>query len=116
MNERTRTLAAMALCLASAAVSAAMHATAWATQEIVVSQKQRAFQPNDIALRRGDTLRIVNDDGELLHHAFIRSERMNFDSGEQEPGSAVRVRFTSAGTFQVNCAIHPRMRLTVTVR
>jgi plastocyanin len=114
--ERVRTAAAVALCLGCAAVAVGINWQALAARELLVSQKGRAFQPNEVALARGDTLVILNDDGELLHHAFIRAERMNFDSGEQEPGTSVRIRFTQGGTFTVNCAIHPRMRLAVTVR
>jgi plastocyanin len=80
-----------------------------------VSQKGRAFQPGELTIRRGETVQIVNDDADLLHHAFVESERFNFDSGDQEPGSRTDVAFPVAGTFSVLCGIHPKMKLTVRV-
>ena len=80
-----------------------------------VSQKGRAFQPGELTIRRGETVQIVNDDGDLLHHAYVDSERFSFDSGDQEPGSKIDVLFPVAGTFSVLCGIHPKMKLTVHV-
>ncbi len=79
-------------------------------------QKNRVFEPRNLQLQVGDVVRIVNDDGELLHHAYVKSDTLNYDSGEQEPGSSIDIRFTTAGTFAVLCGIHPKMRLDVTVR
>lgn len=81
----------------------------------LVSQKGRAFQPGDLAVARGETVTIVNDDSDLLHHAFIEADDFSFDSGDQEPGSRTPVTFTRAGTFQVLCGIHPKMKLVVRV-
>jgi plastocyanin len=81
----------------------------------LVSQKGRAFQPAYLAIRRGETVQVVNDDGDLLHHAYIDSERFRFDSGDQEPGSKTSITFPVAGTFNVLCAIHPKMKLVVHV-
>jgi plastocyanin len=58
---------------------------------------------------------IVNDDGDLLHHAYIESDQFNFDSGDQEPGSKVDIAFSMAGSFTVLCGIHPKMKLVVRV-
>jgi plastocyanin len=80
-----------------------------------VSQKGRAFRPGELTIRRGETVQIVNDDGDLLHHAYVDSEQFSFDSGDQEPGSKTDVTFPVAGTFSVLCGIHPKMKLTVHV-
>ncbi|MGC1464444.1 MAG: hypothetical protein WA792_01800 [Pseudolabrys sp.] len=61
-------------------------------------------------------MQIVNDDGDLLHHAYIDSDKFTFDSGDQEPGSKTNIVFTVPGTFNVLCAIHPKMKLVVHVR
>jgi plastocyanin len=92
---------------------------AWATfasRLVTVTQKDRVFHPNRLEIDRGDTVDIVNDDGELLHHAYVASEEFSFDSGEQEPGSNTDIRFTRSGTFTVRCRIHPKMSLVVTVK
>jgi len=81
-----------------------------------VSQKGREFHPGEITIKRGDTIRIVNDDGDLLHHAYVDSAKFSFDSGDQEPGSKTDVTFPVAGDFNVLCAIHPKMKLVVHVQ
>ncbi len=82
---------------------------------VVITQKGRAFNPKTLMLKAGDTAEIVNDDGELIHHAYVSSESFSFDSGDQEPGSKTDVVFTTPGKFTVLCGIHPKMHLEVTV-
>ncbi len=79
-------------------------------------QKDRRFEPRALEVQAGDVVRIVNDDGELLHHAYVKSDSFSFDSGEQEPGSATDIRFTVPGSFVVLCGIHPKMHMSVVVR
>ena len=81
-----------------------------------ISQKGREFHPGEITIKRGETIQIVNDDGDLLHHAYIDSPAFSFDSGDQEPGSKTDITFPVAGDFNVLCAIHPKMRLVVHVQ
>lgn len=82
----------------------------------IVSQRGRAFNPNFLSIKQNDTVRIVNDDGDLLHHAYIESDTFNFDSGDQLPGSKTDIVFSVPGTFNVLCGIHPKMKLVVIVK
>jgi plastocyanin len=82
----------------------------------VISQKGRAFHPGEVMIARGEAVRIVNDDGLLLHHVFVDAPELRFDSDEMEPGQVVTIRFVRPGRYAVLCRIHPRMRLDVTVR
>ena len=91
-------------------------AQAWAAGSLDITQKNRAFQPKEVEIGRGDTLQFVNDDGYLLHHVYSKSDAFSFDTGEQQPGTAVSVRFPTPGSYTVLCGIHPRMRLAVNVR
>jgi plastocyanin len=88
----------------------------WAGQKYVVSQKGREFHPSELTIKRGETIEIVNDDGDLRHHAYIKSDNFNFDSGDQEPGSRTNITFPASGDFNVLCAIHPKMKLVVHVK
>jgi plastocyanin len=100
------------------AVLAFVAGVTWATAQTVpylVSQRGRDFQPNMIVVKRGETVRIVNDDADLLHHAYIKSDKFNFDSADMAPGSKVDIKFTVPGEFNVLCGIHPKMKLTVQV-
>jgi plastocyanin len=82
----------------------------------MISQKGREFHPGEITIKRGDNVQIVNDDADLLHHAYVDSPKFSFDSGDQEPGSKTNITFPIAGDFDVLCAIHPKMRLVVHVQ
>ena len=82
----------------------------------LISQKGQAFSPGEVAIQRGEKIRILNDDGDLRHHAYIDSEKLSYDSGDQEPGSQTEIAFPSLGDFTVLCAIHPKMKLVVHVR
>jgi plastocyanin len=103
----------LALC---AAFTTAGALSGLAASEYVISQKGREFRPTAISIAVGDTLVIMNDDGDLRHHAYIDAKNFRFDSGDQEPGSRSPITFSAAGEFEVLCAIHPKMRLLVHVR
>jgi len=87
-----------------------------AQSQNVVSQKGRQFNPGEMTIKKGEMILIVNDDGDLRHHAYVDSDSFKFDSGDQEPGSKTPVKFPVAGTFDVLCAIHPKMKLIVHVK
>ncbi len=84
--------------------------------DVIVSQKGRKFDPLSVELAKGAALVVVNDDGDLLHHAYVESDEFSFDSGDQQPGSRTRIVFPVAGDFKVLCGIHPKMKLAVHVR
>jgi plastocyanin len=85
-----------------------------ATTAPVISQRGRVFEPREISVPVGAVVRVDNDD-DVLHHVYVESPNFNFDSGEQPPGRQVAIRFTARGTFDVQCEIHPKMRLRVRV-
>jgi plastocyanin len=99
------------------ATAAALHPLVeLARAQVAISQKGRQFQPADVTIARGQSIVIVNDDGDLLHHAYVDSDAFKFDSGDQKPGSRTEVTFSTAGDFDVLCAIHPKMKLSVHVK
>jgi plastocyanin len=87
-----------------------------AAPQYTVSQKGREFHPDTLTIKRGETILVVNDDGDLRHHAYIDSPAFSFDSGDQEPGSRTSITIPVAGDFNVLCAIHPKMKLAVHVK
>ncbi|RYF12466.1 MAG: hypothetical protein EOO77_17370 [Oxalobacteraceae bacterium] len=80
-----------------------------------ISQKGRTFQPSEMRIRQGETITFVNDDGDLVHHAYLDTDDFSFDTGDQAPGSRIDTTFTKSGTFVVMCAVHPKMKLIVRV-
>jgi plastocyanin len=85
-----------------------------AGDDVAVSQRNREFRPDRLAVKRGTVVHIVNDD-KVTHHVFVDASAMHFDSGEQPVGKTVDLTFDRAGTFPVQCAIHPTMHLEVVV-
>jgi plastocyanin len=104
--------------ITSVLTAAAVAGSAWAglgARTLQASQKGQAFRPGDLSIKRGDTVEVANDDGDILHHAYVESATFSFDSGDQEPGAKVSITFPVSGTFNVLCGIHPRMKMRVQV-
>jgi plastocyanin len=106
----------IAVAFTAGALTALGTAMVLAVPDYTVSQKGREFHPGEITIKRGETIKIVNDDADLLHHAYIDSPTFSFDSGDQTPGTVTPITFTVAGNFNVLCAIHPKMLLVVHVQ
>ena len=102
------------LLLAAAACGIAITVPASAARMVTVSQSSRSFAVAAVRIQRGDTVHFTNDD-KFDHQIYVDSPSFKFESAEQAPGSAKDVTFTTAGTFDVQCQIHPRMHLAVTV-
>jgi plastocyanin len=115
-SHQSRRIRIVAVAALTAGACAGFAWSGFATGHAAVTQRDRIFHPSQLDIARGDTVGILNDDGELLHHAYIATDEFSFDSGEQEPGSNTDIRFTKAGTFTVRCRIHPKMSLVVTVK
>jgi plastocyanin len=111
----TRLSARAAFAGAAVALLATAAAAELSASTYRVSQRGRAFQPSNLAINLGDTIQIVNDDADLLHHAYVESDQFSFDSGDQQPGSKTDIVFPLRGTFAVLCGIHPKMKLVVQV-
>ena len=101
-----KTLCFMALLGLSSAAFAADH---------VVDQKDKTFIPHELTLHVGDTITFKNSDP-FAHNAYTDDEANEFDIGMQKPGQDVSVEVKAAGTFNIECAIHPNMLLTVTAQ
>jgi plastocyanin len=114
---RTAVTAAMAGALAGAMLVGLGSLAGFASApQFQVSQKGRNFTPSSVTIKRGEAVTIVNDDADLRHHAYVDSEKFTFDSGDQEPGNKTSIAFPISGTFEVLCAIHPKMKLVVNVQ
>jgi plastocyanin len=93
----------------------ALASVSLAADTVDISQKNRRFTPDAVEVKAGTVLHIMNDDN-VTHHIFVDEPGMHFDSGEQPIGTTVDVPFDHPGTFDVQCAIHPTMQLTVKVK
>jgi plastocyanin len=114
LNKRARKVASIGL--VAVLVTSFGTLAGLAAGQYAVSQKGREFTPREVTIKRGESILVVNDDADLRHHAYIDSAKFSFDTGDQEPGSKTSITFPVAGTFEVLCAIHPKMKLNVHVQ
>jgi len=87
---------------------------ALADEDNVIVQLGRAFHPGTIDIARGSTLTFENQD-DFIHQIYVASDSFGFDSEEKAPGENLTETFDVAGTFEVHCHIHPKMKLVVHV-
>jgi plastocyanin len=62
----------------------------------------------------GDVITFKNED-EFAHNVFSLSEVQSFDLGSYKKGESRALTLTSPGTIEVECAIHPEMRMKIEV-
>ena len=93
---------------------AAMSVAAYAAAEQVITQKGRAFSAPALTMKKGGTVVFLNDDT-VPHNIMSMSKGNEFNLGSQAPGSSTPVVFNEIGDVAVICAIHPRMKMAVTI-
>jgi plastocyanin len=101
--------ASIAIPLAAIFLAGAAHAS-----DQVVLQKNNEFSVQKLKVKRGDTVEFRNDDPHF-HNVFSLSDVKSFDLGSYPQGQSRKVTFDKEGTVEVECAIHPHMKLTIEV-
>ncbi len=87
--------------------------TVWAA-EFEVGQKNKAFSVPVLKIKQGDTVKFTNNDP-FFHNVFSLSDAKFFDLGSFPQGEFRQVTFDKKGTVEVECAIHPTMKLKIIV-
>lgn len=82
--------------------------------ETTVAQREITFVPERIEVKAGSTVVFVNDD-RFGHNVYSETPGADFDIGRQPADQRTPVVFRRAGTIEVRCRIHPKMRLEVVV-
>jgi plastocyanin len=83
--------------------------------DFTVGQKNKAFTQASLNIKVGDKVAFRNDDT-FAHNVFSLSDPMNFDLGTYAQGQSKSVTFAQAGTYEVECAIHPEMKMVINVK
>jgi plastocyanin len=89
-------------------------AAAASADEVTVGQAGKTFNPADVQVKVGDSVKFNNDD--TVTHAVLVKGPHETNLGQMKPGDAKSVTLDEAGTYDVKCAIHPKMKLTITVQ
>jgi plastocyanin len=101
----------VALCAIAAFLSGNIVALAAAK---TILQKGKVFSETEVVIAKGDTLNFVNNDT-VTHNVMSKSPGNEFNIGAQPPGASAPVTFDAVGTASIICAIHPQMRMNVTI-
>lgn len=80
----------------------------------VITQANKAFSESKVTIKAGDKILFKNDDN-VAHNVYTSVAGEKIDLGLQRPGDSGEMSFDEKGNHRVRCAIHPRMKLTVTV-
>jgi plastocyanin len=96
------------------AVSLALAAVSASAGEFVITQKDKAFAPGSLKIKVGDSVLFKNEDG-FAHNVFSLSDPKSFDLGSYGKGESKTVVFDKPGTVEVECAIHPNMKMNIEV-
>ena len=100
--------------IATLLVALCMSASA-RTAEYEIGQKGKKFSQKELTVKVGDTVSFKNDDP-FFHNIFSLSDTKTFDLGSFPQGQSKKVTFDKAGTVEVECAIHPEMKVTIEVK
>lgn len=82
---------------------------------VEVGQKDKAFTVTELTIKKGDTIRFINEDP-FFHNVFSLSDAKLFDLGSFPQGDHRDIVFDEAGEIEIECAIHPSMLLHLTVQ
>ena len=83
--------------------------------DTAVDQAGQQFSQSSLTLKAGDSISFTNKD-DVTHNIKIINGDDTEDKGIQKPGQVIKATFAKAGTYQVRCAIHPKMKIDVTVQ
>lgn len=100
-----RIAAALAICAVGGTCQAAT---------VSVDQHNLSFDETDLTVNKGDIVAFNNGDN-TSHNILISGDGLSLNGGLQQPGQTFSAPFIKSGTFQVTCAIHPKMKLTIHV-
>jgi plastocyanin len=84
-------------------------------KEFEVLQKDKKFSQKTIKVKVGDVVTFKNEDP-FVHNIFSLSDTKTFDLGSYPQGQAKKVVFDKPGTVEIECSIHPDMKMVVEVQ
>jgi amicyanin len=97
--------------------------TAWTLQpqtptpsvsDNTISIQKMAYSPPSMTVKKGATVRWVNNDAVVHTVTFTKASGIN-PSGPLSASQSFSVKFDEPGTYPYSCAIHPSMQGTVIV-
>jgi len=92
----------------------ALSTAAWAGSH-TVEESGKKFSAKKMEIKAGDTITFKNAD-KITHNIYSSSKGHEFTTKARKPGDEVTLTFDKEGKIKIRCALHPKMRMTVTVK
>lgn len=89
--------------------------SALAAAEFEVLQQDKSFNYSVLEVKQGDRVAFKNAD-RVSHNVFSLSPTLMFDLGTYPKGESRTVQFDKKGEVDIECAIHPYMKMKVIVK
>jgi len=70
--------------------------------------------PHDLKIKVGEQFFIVNEEMEYVHNVYDEDDQ-TWVLKKQEPSGIAAIAFDKPGIHHLRCAIHPQMKIKVTV-
>lgn len=81
----------------------------------LVNQTGKAFSKASLQAKVGDSISFRNEDP-FVHNIFSLSDIQSFDLGTFAKGETRSVKLEKEGNLEIECAVHPEMKLVVEVK
>jgi plastocyanin len=95
--------------------TALLISTGAAAEDHAIVQKDKSFSQEEITVKAGDTITFDNQDA-VTHNIYSKDAGNEFEFAKQDPGQKQTVTLKTPGQVKVRCAIHPKMKLLITVQ
>ncbi len=83
--------------------------------DITVDQIKEKFDKDGLAVKVGDTVIFSNSDPVKHNLTVVTPDEESKDLGMEAPGTSVKYTPAKAGTYDVRCSIHPKMKMKIKV-
>jgi plastocyanin len=84
--------------------------------DTTVTQSHTTFDNDELSVKAGDTVIFANKDDVTHNIQVTDSSGSNEDKGLQKPGENIKETFAKPGEYKIHCAIHPKMKMKITVQ
>jgi plastocyanin len=81
---------------------------------MTVFQQDKKFSEPEATIKAGQSVTFTNKDP-ITHNVYSKTPGMSFDLKTQKAGESTDVKFDHVGVSEVQCAIHPQMKMKITV-
>lgn len=71
-------------------------------------------KPDAMTVKAGEYFFITNDEEKVVHNVYDETDQ-SWVLKKQQPGGVAAIAFGASGVHKLRCAIHPKMKIAVTV-